>query len=284
MQYDNFDLVIIYRAYPGISKVPIVKNMSKLESVLTNILSIKRSTGSLNVKYLIILDRCELEYKKYISEILNDCNLVFYEVDFGSGEKTFELQLKLTDMFEDEQNILMLEDDYIMNNHCLSNLVAFLKEQPDSFCTPFYSTDYDLLDFHKYQREIISVQDCKWRKVSCTTLTFCAKVKTIRKYRSIFLSFLRGNNDSSIWMAITKILNVRITLKGDLKLYFLKKYFKLAWFIGFNYFFTKVAALYADVGSSATHLESTNCALNTEKLISENEKVKIVDNKLYVSK
>ena len=284
MQYDIFDLIIIYRAYPGISKVPVVKNITKLESVLTNILSIKRSAENLNVKYLIILDRCELEYKKHISEILNGCNLVFYEVDFGSGEKTFELQLKLIDMFQDAQNVLMLEDDYIMNKHSLSKLVAFLKEQPDNFCTPFYSTDYDLLDFHKYQREIISVQACKWRKVSCTTLTFCAKVKTIRKYRSIFLSYSRGNNDSSIWMAITKILNVRITLNGDLKLYFLKKYFKLAWFAGFSYLFTKGASLYADVGSSATHLESTNCAINTEKLISENKKVKIINNKLTFSK
>jgi len=264
-------MVIIYRAYPGISKDPVNNGMPKLNSVLTNLNSIKEASSGLHVAFEVILDNCSPEYRVQIEHLLEGFKVNFYEVNFKSNSRTFELQLQLVEQYDKLQNCLIIEDDYIMNRECLTDLCACLHKIPNSFFTPFYSRDYDTLEFHNYEMELIKIDNKMWRSVNSTTLTFCAKAETIQRYRSNFNTFSLGNNDSSIWMSITKKTNFWNTILGTDRWYFLKKYLKIIRFSFWDCITKEKTSLFAQVESTATHLESTNCALNTNELIKQNK-------------
>ena len=157
-------------------------------------------------------------------------------MNYQSGERTFELQLQLVEECHKSQNCLIIEDDYIMSKECLFDLCACLANFPNSFFTPFYSRDYDNMAFHNYRREFIEINNKMWRKVNSTTLTFSAKAATILRYQSNFQTFSFGNNDSSIWMSITKQTNFWNTVCHADRWYFIKKYLKLMKFSLWDYF------------------------------------------------
>lgn len=280
MNQKNPDLVIIYRAYPGISKNPINTTMPKLDSVLTNLSSIKQSSKGSSVYYKIILDKCSSIFRVEIEALLQGSEVDFYEVDYRNGRKTFELQLNLVKELNHSQSCLIIEDDYIMNRECISDLCVSMISSPDSFFTPFYSTDYEEMPFHNYRKEFVEFGGKNWRKVSCTTLTFAAKAGVIMRYSSSFMSYCRGNDDSSMWMSITKKTNFWSAISSDDRWYFFKKYIKLIVYTPWEYLFSKKTYLYAQVESTATHLEGRNCSVNAHEIMKGTEIVrpKIIEN------
>lgn len=265
----KYDISIVYRIYPGVSKDPIIHSDNKLELSKVAIKSFRNSFGSLNPKIWILLDNCTDEYKEIFKTNLEGYQFEFIDLAGVGGYETFKMQVNILLNQSESDFIYFAEDDYVFLPNALENSLKFMKENNFvDFLTVYDSSDLYNLDFHNYKSKIVTYNNLHWRTSSCTTLSFMTRKNVLSKTKWIFDTYSKYDNfDSSIWMSLTKInlfdINsiYRFLVSKDRDLIRILKAWIYCWR---QIIFGKKYYLWSPIPSFGTHLEKHSIAPNID--------------------
>lgn len=261
MTEQKYDLVIAYRIYPKVSKVPPVYPDDKYKLADFCLRSFKEGLGNLKVKIYALVDACPPEYqdlfKKYFSP--DELELVIYDERQGNYG-TFKEQIRILLEQTDSEYIYFAEDDYFYLKDQFKDMLDFIKQEKDAdFISPYDHLDYYLNDFHKYKSEIKITSQRHWRSGASTCLTFLTTKEKLRQAKEVFLSYSIKSLDVNIWAALTKYKVFKLPF-----LSFLQKQKRWlwgvwwrTWFFGWkNILFGKKFKVWAPIPSIANHMEN----------------------------
>lgn len=259
----KYDVAIAYRIYPLVSKIPAIFPDSKIKLAEFCIQSFKNSLGDLKPKIWCILDGCPNEYRNLFLKYFNPDSLVFIETDSIGNQATFKLQIDILASQTDSDYIFFAEDDYYYEPNQFCHLLLLLKENPKvDFVTPYDHLDYYKLPFHNYSSQIYASSTHYWHKVSSTCLTFLTTKNALLESKDIFLTYINGDLDSSIWLALTKMnfFSIESLIKGILSwdTLILGSLYRVFKFNVRQILWGKKYTLMAPIPTIGTHLESGN--------------------------
>jgi len=252
------DLAIAYRIYPGVSKTPAAWADDKLKLSDLCLHSFKRALGTLRIKMWVLLDGCPPAYEVLFRRYFTDEELIILKLDGIGNLATFAMQVDLLTRQTEADMVYFAEDDYFYLPDALVEMVEFLRNSDHvDFVTSYdHSGNYDL-PLIAERHWIKPFGRRHWRSCTGTCLTFLARRQSLLGTRSLFETYRKGNEDGSIWMAITQktgLLNPRVYAKSSMMF----KLWLKAWFWGFRQIlFGGSYRLWGPVPSLATHLEST---------------------------
>lgn len=253
----NYDLAVAYRIYPGVSKIPPVFSNDKLKLSELCLKSFKESLEDLKVKMIVLLDNCPVEYTELFEKYFSPEDLDLIQLDGVGNQSTFNLQINLLREQEYSERVYFAEDDYFYLPHQFKEMIAFMDINDDvDFVSAYDHLDYYNHPLHKHDYETRSTDNRKWRTANSTCLTFLTTKKTLGESEKILKTYVNGNYDSSMWLALTKFqlnpLNMRKSTEMR-KIIF--RAWKDSWrqiIIGKRY------KLWTPLPSIATHMEN-NC-------------------------
>lgn len=192
---------IIYRiSDAGYNKVK--PNYINNENCLKNFVSI---FGNQNLK--IIADNCSKETLQMITKYCHPNKIT--SVSIGHGAGTFNLALDESLKYNDDEIIYFVENDYLH------------KPGSDKILEEGFSLGYDYVSLYDHPDKYINganlfVEDggevtrvmltdsCHWKLTNSTTMTFAAKVSTLKKDENILREFTSGThpNDFQMFLAL----------------------------------------------------------------------------------
>jgi len=198
------DLAVALRIYPLISKNPIIHSNNKFELVKTSLMSFKTSLKGLQVFFYFILDGCPFEYKTLIRDIFKNDDYIIYETDSIGNLATFKKQIEILTTQNYSEIVYFAEDDYLYQPNLFYKLIDIVKSGNADFATCYAHNDLFTHPIHNHKRKVKYINDHFWMEANSTCLTFITKKSTLIKTQKIFLTYINGNNDCSIWLTLTK--------------------------------------------------------------------------------
>lgn len=201
----NIDVVIAYRIYPEVSKVPPIHSDNKFELSKLCLDSFKNSLDGINYKIFAILDNCPPEYKTLFENTFDKNDLEFFELGSTGNAGTFELQVKLLLEQNESEYIYFAEDDYLYLPGTFGEMLEIIDGNNGiDYVSPYDHPDYYNMDLHNYHSQIIDGKKRQWRTSATTCMTFLTKKSVISSNMDVFMSYTRGNYDASMWLSLTK--------------------------------------------------------------------------------
>lgn len=258
---DNYDVAVAYRIYPKVSKVPPVFAEDKYRLSELCLGSFRKSLGSLRVKMFVILDNCPPEYEELFRRHFEERDLEFIRLNGAGNYRTFELQIEILLQQKCSENVYFAEDDYYYLPGQFPAMVDYINSGPDiDFVTPFDHIHYYTLDLHRHSNEIRVHGSKHWRTANSTCLTFLTTKRTLASTKRVFRTYRHKNNDSSIWLSLTKyrVFNPILPIKYFFgRQWFLLEIISFAWlFCWSQILFGRQRKLWASIPSIATHMNS----------------------------
>lgn len=252
------DIVIAYRIFPGITKVPPVYSTDKYRLSEFCLNSFKRALGSLTYKMYILLDGCPNSYKDMFISVMGEENLVFYELNKVGNEATFKMQLDILTKQDDADIVYLAEDDYFYFPDAIEKMVKAIQTQGVDFLTAYDHLDYytDKNSVYGKKTELKVIDNLCWRNVVSTCLTFMTTKKNLQKTKDVFMLFsTKELFDASVWLALTKksIFSFMLMLFDEEAQKRIKEVIRYVWR---QYFFGRTYKLFVPVPTLATHMES----------------------------
>ena len=191
---------IIYRiSDAGYSKVK--PGYISNEKCLRNAVEVFRDAD-----WLVIADNCSPETLTMV-EGITDCNIEIVSVGHGAG--TFNLALDEALTYDDNEIVYFLENDYLHKQNSGKVLLegfnvgydyVALYDHPDKYingANPYVE------DGGEVTRVMLS-ESCHWKITNSTTMTFAAKVKTLREDEGILRKYTLGEypRDFEMFLAL----------------------------------------------------------------------------------
>jgi hypothetical protein len=202
---EKYDLAVAYRICPRISKPIAIYSNDKLKLAEFCLKSFKNSLGPLKAKIWVLLDNCPSEYEDLFLKYFNKEDLSFIKLNGVGNQATFDLQLEILTKQNDADIVYFAEDDYFFLPNQFTEMVEFLKSQPNvHFVSPYDHPDYYFKDIHKHKYEIRAFAKHHWRTAASTTLSFLTSKEVLTKTKNVFRKYRVGAPDYCIWMSITK--------------------------------------------------------------------------------
>jgi hypothetical protein len=258
----SYDLAVAYRIYPRVSGPARDLSLGDDKYGLSEacLRSFKESLGSLRVKLWAILDGCPPEYEALFRKYFDDAQLVVLKFDSVGNHQTFAKQIEVLLEQADSDLVYFAEDDYFYLANQFSSMVEFLRSDPEvHFASPFDHLDCYRLALHRTPKWIKTYAGRHWRTASSTCLTFLTRKQTLSKYRGVFVSYVRGNFDSSLWLSLTKqrVCNPLFLISSLVHGSFEWKIIVKAWLFSWNQIlFGKRLQLWVPVPGIASHLDA----------------------------
>ena len=256
----EYDLVIAYRIYPGVSKVPPFFSDDKYKLSYFCLKSFKESLGKLKVKMIVLLDNCPSEYVELFKKFFKEEDLELIQLQGIGNLRTFALQIK----YLSEQNysdiVYFAEDDYFYMPDQFEEMVNLLKENEDvDFVSPYdHPEDYSS-KLHNHPNYLKSTDMRHWRTASSTCLTFLTDKKTLNEAKNVLSSYSRGNHDASMWFSLTRYnLNPLKALKNLNDRVFINLLLNSWRYSLKQVIFGKKRKLWVPVPTIGIHMESDN--------------------------
>lgn len=198
---------IVYRAYPKISKVPVVEFGNKDEMIKFCLGSLKESLGEMVYDFVFISDGCTNRQKEIVKDFFENSaeNFLMIDTQGVGNQKSFELQIRSA-LSSRKPLILILEDDYYINKNDFDLCINVLKKGLSDYCTFYYPYDADsstggMSLFNGTY--IIDNVEISYTRLPSTTLTFMTNFETLKEDYEYFLMFSKGAHDSSLWLRLT---------------------------------------------------------------------------------
>lgn len=148
--------------------------------------------------WIIIADNVSNPTYHMIQSYINQPQSIIKKVSVGHGAGTFNLALDIALTFEDNEIVYFLENDYLhkSNSHKIieegfntgADYVS-LYDHPDKYidgANPFVESGGEIT-------RVLLTQSCHWKLTNSTTMTFAAKVKTLREDEKILREFTNGS-------------------------------------------------------------------------------------------
>lgn len=264
----TYDLVVAYRIYPKISKVPPAYPNDKYKLSKLCLESFKKATEGINIKVYALLDNCPKEYEDLFTENFKKENLEIINLDNIGNKATFKKQIEILSNQNDSDIVYFAEDDYFYIKN-IKNLVEFIKSGQADFATPYeHPACYDSNNALKNTDKVFENQ--KYTTVQHACLTFMTKKNTLisnKRYLSIFSNWF--GSDFVIWGCIT--LGIKFFKYAKLiikpKNYGIEnmKVFGSMWIFAWHRFIlNKKYTLYMPIETFATHMESNYLSPNID--------------------
>jgi hypothetical protein len=155
----------------------------------------------------VLADNCSDDTITMIKKYIDPVNIK--KVSIGHGAGTFNLALNEALRYDDETIIYFLENDYLH------------KPGADKILEEGFSLGYDYVSLYDHPDKYINganpfVEDggevtrvmltdsCHWKLTNSTTMTFAAKVSTLKKDENILREFTSGThpNDFQMFLAL----------------------------------------------------------------------------------
>lgn len=252
----DYDLAVAYRIYPGVSKVPPVFSQDKLKLSEFCLKSFKDSLGDLKVKMIVLLDNCPIEYNTLFQKYFAEDDLELIELKGIGNQSTFDLQIMALLEQEYSNRVYFAEDDYFYLPNQFKEMITFMDSNDDvDFVSAYDHLDYYNHPLHQHKYETRSTATRKWRTANSTCLTFLTTKKTLNDVQEVLKTYVNGNYDSSMWLALTKYqLNPFNMLKSTE----MRKIVFRAWLdSGRQVISGKRFKLWTPLPSIATHMENS---------------------------
>lgn len=276
-QYNQYDLTIAYRIYPGVSKTPFIYPTDKLKLTEVGIRTLKQAFGNHQAKLFFLLDNCPPEYQAMISNFFEDQHTTYINYNGIGNLATFGKQIDLLLNQSESEIVMFAEDDYVYRKNELSKAVALLKKKSNAdFVTPYDHLDSYVLPIHTEGRyEIIADEMLHWRTSASTCLTFLTTKSTLKKTEKVFRSYCKGNWDSSLWFSLTKynVLNPASILLLFSDKFLFKTIAKSWMYNATQILFGRRYKLWQPIPSIATHMENISLApiIDWDQVVKDSE-------------
>ncbi len=200
----KFDLAVCYRIYPGVSRDPIFGFKEKLLLARLNLETFREGLGDLKIKLWVLLDNCPPAYAGLFKEIFPNTPMELIPLGGEGNGATFIRQVEILSKQTDADLVYFAEDDYLYLPRSLERTVNFMRRHPGiDFVTPYYHADFDSKYVHQIRGKEVVEDNCRWRMVTSTCLTFMARRNALAESSVVFKTY-NHNSDLAIWMALTK--------------------------------------------------------------------------------
>ena len=203
---NKYQIAIVYRIYPEVSKTPPVFNNDKYKLSELCLASFKDALEDIKYKLYVILDDCPPEYKKLFEKYFPGDDVEYIELGYTGNAGTFGKQMDILLKQDYADTVYFAEDDYFYLPGAFGKMLDFIHSsvKPD-FITPFDHLDYYKLKFHHYPYQTVEAEGHKWRTAATTCMTFMTRKETLAETEKVFRSYTKNNYDASLWLALTKI-------------------------------------------------------------------------------
>lgn len=256
----TYDLVVAYRIYPKISKVPPAYPTDKYKLSELCLASFKEATHGLKVKMYVILDNCPKEYELLFKKYFPPEDLVLIPVQNIGNKATFKKQIEILTTQQDSNIVYCAEDDYFYIKN-IKNMLDFLKSGATDFVTP-YEHPSSYTDHHVITNKIQLFHTQRYVSVQHACLTFMTTKKNLIANRRFFLIFSNWfGSDFVVWGCITlglayfkyfsMLFNPKNYTISNIKVFGSLKFF--AWY---RFLLNRKYTLSMPIDTFATHMES----------------------------
>lgn len=281
---NNYDLAIVYRIYPKVSKVPPIFEDNKLKLSELCLSSFQDSLKGIKFKLYVIFDNCPEEYNRLFRKHFPDGQCEFINVPQTGNGGTFKMQMDILLSQKHSEIVYFAEDDYFYLPDAFTSMLRLMhsNDAPD-FISPYDHFDYYNTPLHSYDYDIVEIDGTKWRTSASTCMTFMTKKTTLEATKKIFYSYAKNNYDASLWMSLTKTGYLPLTRMFKLmnhSIEYRRIIFKLLYYGKRQIVFEKKYKLYSPLPSLSTHMDSQCLApgFNWSKIFNEYlEKINFCD-------
>jgi len=158
-------------------------------------------------EWLVLADNISSETNNMIQKYVSrDCIL---HVSVGHGAGTFNLALTEALHYNNTETVYFLENDYLHRQHSSNILVegfelgadyVALYDHPDKYLN---GANPEVEGGGELTRVMLS-KSCHWKLTNSTTMTFAAKVKTLREDEKILRAYTQGSypRDFEMFLAL----------------------------------------------------------------------------------
>tara|TARA_R110000772_G_scaffold27798_1_gene70526 strand:- start:23 stop:709 length:687 start_codon:yes stop_codon:yes gene_type:complete len=155
--------------------------------------------------WTIIADNCSPETLTMVEGII-DCNIEIVSVGHGAG--TFNLALDKALTFNDGEIVYFIENDYLHKPQSAKVLVeglelgaafASLYDHPDKYLDPSKGGN-PYCQGGAEDTRVHLTESCHWKITNSTTMTFAAKVSTLRRTEEILRKHTSGTHPNDFHM------------------------------------------------------------------------------------
>jgi hypothetical protein len=151
-----------------------------------------------NNNWLVIADNVSDPTYHMIKSHIAHLSSKIKKVSVGHGAGTFNLALDEALSFDDNEIVYFIENDYLHKPDSVKILnegfntgadYVSLYDHPDKYidgANPFVESGGEVT-------RVLLTESCHWKLTNSTTMTFAAKVKTLKEDESIFREFTNGS-------------------------------------------------------------------------------------------
>ena len=190
---NNYDLAIVYRIYPKVSKVPPIYSNDKYKLSELCLKSFVRSVKHINAKVWVLFDNCPQEYFDMFKIHLEGIESEFIDLSGIGNAQTFKMQMDILLNQNASENIYFAEDDYFYLEDAFEKMIKLMNSTKADFISPYDHDDVYKLKIHDYDSEIILEAGHHWRSSGSTTMTFMTnkKINMLTTYENNFIVIFR---------------------------------------------------------------------------------------------
>lgn len=264
---NNYDLAIVYRIYPKVSKVPPIYSDDKLKLSELCLKSFSDSVRKIKPKIWVLLDNCPKEYFDLFDKHLYGLDYELLDLPFTGNAGTFSKQAEILINRADSDLVYFAEDDYFYLENAFEKMLNAFQCGKMDFLSPYDHDDSYHLKLHKYKNEIIIAGEHHWRSAGSTTMTFMTSKEILQKTWNTFRTYTKNNYDASIWLSLTgkSIKNPIKFIDFLINDRIMRNIYLKAWYFGlFQILFGKKYKLFTPIKSLANHMDSSHLAPNID--------------------
>ena len=168
----------------------------------------------------IIADNCSEDTLKMIQKYIDPINI--HKTTEGSGAQTFNIALDKALKYDDEEIVYFIENDYlhkpgseqiIKEGLDLGASFVSLYDHPDKYIDPSRGGN-KYCEGGAESTRVYLTQSSHWKITNSTTMTFAAKVKTLREVESILRKHTTGTYPRDFDMFLELRENNRILISS----------------------------------------------------------------------
>lgn len=192
------DLVIAHRVCPALSKTA-YGFTDKFDMVRRCSASMMAALQGINARIIVILDGCGPEYETLFpgAEIVH--------TDSIGNQATFARQIDILSSVQDAPLVYFSEDDYLYRPDAFKAMMGLMSRDGVDFISPIDHPDrYDDSVSEPGKTRISVSAHCHWRECGTSCLTFMTRPETVRRCRDVMMCYVRGEQDSVMWLGMTK--------------------------------------------------------------------------------
>ena len=155
--------------------------------------------------WTIIADNCSPETLTMVEDI-TDCNIEIVSVGHGAG--TFNLALDKALTYDDDDIVYFIENDYLHKPNSkkileegfsLGASFVALYDHPDKYLDPSKGGN-PYCEGGGEDTRVYLTDSCHWKITNSTTMTFAAKVSTLKRVESTLRKYTSGTHPDDFQM------------------------------------------------------------------------------------